>query len=56
MVLSIGMFFSLMITGLAQKLPLTLTTGLVAQGVSMHDATQLASLLPVSVLFASLLV
>jgi MFS family permease len=55
MVLSIGVFFSLMILGLAQTLPQTLTSGLLAQGVPAADATQLAALPPVTVLFASLL-
>jgi MFS family permease len=55
MVLSIGVFFSLMIAGLAASLPHTLTTGLVAQGVPAADAHHVAALPPVSVLFASLL-
>ena len=55
MVLSIGIFFSLMITGLAGSLPHALTSGLTAQGVSPHDASRVAGLPPVSVLFASLL-
>ncbi|MGP4014665.1 MFS transporter [Saccharopolyspora sp. 5N708] len=55
MVLSIGIFFSLMITGLASSLPNTLTTGLVAQGVPADAANRLAELPPVGVLFASLL-
>lgn len=55
MVLSIGVFFSLMILGLAGTLPHTLSSGLVAQGVPAADADRLAALPPVSVLFASLL-
>jgi MFS family permease len=55
MVLSIGIFFSLMITGLAHSLPHTLLTGLTAQGVPASAAAQIAGLPPVSVLFASLL-
>jgi EmrB/QacA subfamily drug resistance transporter len=55
MVLSIGIFFSLMITGLALSLPQTLSAGLIAQGVPVADATRLAALPPVAVLFASLL-
>ncbi|MEO7196686.1 MAG: MFS transporter [Pseudonocardiaceae bacterium] len=55
MVLSIGVFFSLMILGLAQTLPQTLSSGLLAQGVPAVDAARLAALPPVSVLFASLL-
>jgi EmrB/QacA subfamily drug resistance transporter len=55
MVLSIGVFFSLMVLGLAQTLPQTLTSGLLAQGVPAADAAQMAALPPVTVLFASLL-
>jgi MFS family permease len=55
MVLSIGIFFSLMIAGLSSTLPTTLTHGLTAQGVPAGQAAQVASLPTVSVLFASLL-
>jgi MFS family permease len=55
MVLSIGIFFSLIISGLATSLPHTLTSGLIAQGVPASDAARLGALPPVSVLFASLL-
>nr|WP_245348544.1 MFS transporter [Paeniglutamicibacter psychrophenolicus] len=55
MVLSIGIFFSLMITGLARALPSTLAAGLTAHGVGIVDANRVAGLPPVSVLFASLL-
>ncbi|MGA5700134.1 MFS transporter [Peterkaempfera bronchialis] len=55
MVLSIGVFFSLMILGLSASLPHALSTGLAAQGVPAADAARLAHLPPVSVLFASLL-
>ncbi|MCX7521424.1 MFS transporter [Microbacterium sp. STN6] len=55
MVLSIGIFFSLMIAGLAHSLPHALQTGLVAQGVPADAAAKVAALPPVSVLFASLL-
>ena len=55
MVLSIGIFFSLMIAGLAGSLPHTLTSGLTAQGVPAVDANRIAALPPVGVLFASLL-
>lgn len=55
MVLSIGIFFSLMIAGLAGALPHTLTSGLTAQGVPAADAARIAALPPVGVLFASLL-
>ncbi|MGB8994353.1 MAG: MFS transporter [Pseudonocardiaceae bacterium] len=55
MVLSIGIFFSLMISGLARSLPQTLSAGLITQGVPAADAMPVAALPPVSVLFASLL-
>ena len=53
--LSIGIFFSLMIAGLASALPHTLTTGLTAQGVPAATASQVATLPPVSTLFAAFL-
>ncbi|MEY9929814.1 MFS family permease [Catenulispora sp. GP43] len=53
--LSIGLFFSLMITGLAGTLPHTLGTGLQAQGVPADTAHQVAGLPPVSTLFATFL-
>jgi hypothetical protein len=53
--LSIGAFFSLMIIGLASNLPKTLTNGLQQQGVSHAVAHQVATLPPVSSLFASIL-
>jgi MFS family permease len=53
--LSIGVFFSLMITGLASTLPTTLSKGLERQGVSHAVAHHIASLPPVSSLFASVL-
>jgi MFS family permease len=53
--LSIGVFFSLMIAGLASRLPETLGTGLRAHGVPPGIAHQVASLPPVSSLFASVL-
>ncbi len=55
MVLSIGIFFSLIIAGLATSLPATLSHGLTAQGVPAHAAARVAALPPVAVLFASLL-
>ncbi len=55
MVLSIGIFFSLMITGLSHSLPDALQSGLVAHGVPAAAAAKVAALPPVSVLFASLL-
>ena len=54
-VLSIGVFFSLMIVGLASGLPHTLQTGLVAHGVPNADASRIAHLPPVATLFASFL-
>lgn len=53
--LSIGIFFSLMIVGLANTLPATLTTGLQAQGVSADVAHDVAGLPPVGSLFAAFL-
>ena len=50
---SIGVFFSLMIAGLAGSLPHTLTTGLQQQGVPHDVATHVGSLPPVSSLFAA---
>jgi MFS family permease len=55
MVLSIGIFFSLMIVGLASSLPDTLQAGLTAHGVPGQQAHAVAALPPVAVLFASLL-
>ena len=55
MVLSIGIFFSLMVVGLAASLPETLTSGLTANGVPPAAAHQVASLPPVGVLFAAFL-
>ena len=55
MVLSIGIFFSLIITGLAHSLPQTLYSGLTTQHVPSAQASAVAALPPVSVLFASLL-
>ena len=43
MSLSIGIFFSLMIAGLASTLPRTLTTGLSAQGVPAAVAAHVAT-------------
>ena len=54
-VVSIGLFFSLMIAGLSGSLPSTLYAGLVAHGVPTPVATQLSHLPPVSSLFAALL-
>ncbi len=54
-VLSIGIFFSLMIIGLSGVLPASLYHGLVHEGVSSKVATRVAHLPPVSTLFAALL-
>jgi hypothetical protein len=54
-VLSIGIFFTLMIIGLSAKLTSTLAAGLTAHGVPAATATQVAHLPPVSVLFAAFL-
>jgi MFS family permease len=54
-VLSIGIFFTLMILGLASSLGGALHDGLTAQGVSAADATRISHLPPVATLFASLL-
>jgi MFS family permease len=53
--LSIGVFFSLMIAGLASNLPHTLTSGLQHQGVAPGAAQHIGSLPPVSSLFAAVL-
>lgn len=53
--LSIGIFFSLMIVGLANSLPATLSSGLQAQGVSPAVAADVAELPPVGSLFAAFL-
>jgi MFS family permease len=55
MSLSIGIFFSLMIAGLAATLPRTLTSGLRSQGVPAAVAAHVAHLPPVSTMFAALL-
>jgi hypothetical protein len=52
MVLSIGIFFTLIILGLASTLPTTLSHGLIAQGVPSADAAKLAAL---PIMFAALL-
>jgi MFS family permease len=54
-VLSIGIFFTLMIAGLAATLPYTLTHGLLAQGVPHPIAVKIGSLPPVGSLFAAFL-
>ena len=53
--LSIGIFFSLMIIGLANTLPSAMSTGLQEQGVSAAVAHDVANLPPVGSLFAAFL-
>jgi len=55
MSLSIGIFFSLMIAGLANTLPKALIPGLRAQGVPLAQATAIGHLPPVSTVFAAML-
>lgn len=55
MVLSIGVFFSLMVVSLVSSLPQTLNDGLTGQGVSPADAHAVAQLPPVGTLFAAFL-
>ncbi len=54
-VLSVGIFFTLMILGLAATLPAAIRTGLAAHGVSHVTAGHVAQLPPVSILFAAFL-
>lgn len=54
-VLSIGIFFTLMIVGLSAVLPHALASGLEAHGVPAGSAQHVAHLPPVSVLFAAFL-
>jgi MFS family permease len=54
-VLSIGIFFSLMIAGLASTLPATMSKGLMSQGVPAGIAHQVAATPPVASLFATFL-
>jgi MFS family permease len=54
-VLSIGVFFTLMIVGIAASLPHTLEAGLTAHGVDAGTATQIGKTPPVEVLFAAFL-
>src|ERR1700722_15604225 len=54
-VLSIGIFFTLMIVGLSSSLPGAMYHGLVAQGVPTGVADRVAHLPPVSTLFAAFL-
>jgi MFS family permease len=54
-VLSIGIFFSLIILGLADHLPSALVSGLTAHGVPQATAVKISHLPPVSTLFAAFL-
>jgi hypothetical protein len=54
-VLSIGIFFTLMIIGLSASLPASVLHGLTSVGVPIGDARRVAALPPVSTLFASFL-
>jgi MFS family permease len=54
-VLSIGIFFTLMILGLSSTLPETMSAGLQAHGVAPATAHHAATLPPVSILFAAFL-
>lgn len=53
--LSMGVFFSIMIAGLSQKLPEAMSTGLIMHGVPAQVANKIAELPPTSSLFAALL-
>jgi MFS family permease len=55
MVLSIGIFFTLIIVGLSAHLPATLYNGLRAQGVPAATAASISHLPPTSTLFAAFL-
>ena len=54
-VLSIGIFFTLMILGLNAVLPTTMTAGLASHGVPLSVAQSVGHLPPVSILFAAFL-
>jgi MFS family permease len=53
--LSLGVFFSIMIAGLAQKLPNAMASGLIEHGIPAQMANKIADLPPTSSLFAALL-
>lgn len=55
MVLSIGLFFSLIVVGLSSALPTTMSAGLIANGVPSATANQIAGAPPVGSLFAAFL-
>jgi EmrB/QacA subfamily drug resistance transporter len=54
-VLSIGIFFSLMVAGLASKLPASMFSGLTQQGIPASAASTISHLPPIGVLFAAFL-
>jgi MFS family permease len=54
-VISVGIFFSLMVIGLSGTLPHTLLSGLTAHGVPAAAASSASHLPPISVLFAAFL-
>ncbi|HUO71126.1 MAG TPA: MFS transporter [Solirubrobacteraceae bacterium] len=54
-VISIGIFFTLMVAGLSATLPMTMSSGLEAHGVAAATAERVAHLPPVSILFAAFL-
>ena len=54
-VISVGIFFTLMVAGLSATLPHALSAGLRAHGVSTNAAAAAAHLPPISVLFAAFL-
>jgi MFS family permease len=55
LVLSIGLFFSLMVAGLSSTLPKSMSSGLVANGVPAATAQHIADAPPVGSLFAAFL-
>ena len=54
-IVSLGVFFSLITSGLAASLPTTLTRGLTSAGVPAEVAAKIAHLPPTSALFAAFL-
>jgi MFS family permease len=54
-VISMGIFFTLLIVGLASSLPHAMTTGLEAHGVAAAKAHEVGETPPISVLFAAFL-
>jgi MFS family permease len=54
-VISIGIFFTLMVAGLASTLPAAMSSGLQAHGVAPATAEHVSHLPPVSILFAAFL-